>query len=115
VYPLRVSWSELFASWTHRLETTPWEVPGAKGPLDREGAVGNLLFANLGFYSEPLNAQFLAVVQSWVDAPSTNFGISLASEANTDGIGIATKDEPYEASRPRLIVTYLPPPVNSAR
>jgi hypothetical protein len=111
-YPLRVSWSELFASWTDRLATTPWELPGAKGPLDRGSAVGNLFFDREGSVGVSLDDQWIALVQSWVDAPSTNHGVSLASAQNANGISISSKDEPYAAYRPRLVVTYLQPPGN---
>jgi hypothetical protein len=109
-YPLRASWSERTVSWILRDTMTPWEVPGARGELDCGSAVGNLYLDIRGWRSVPLNDQTIALIQSWVDAPATNFGINLTGDGNTDGLAIASKDDP--TAPPRLLVRYFPPPAN---
>jgi hypothetical protein len=107
-YPLKASWSELNVSWILRDANVPWEVPGARGTLDRGSAVGNFYFVALGDHSQQLDSEWVALVASWVDAPSTNQGILITGAENTDdGISLASKDHAEADYRPRLIVTYL--------
>jgi hypothetical protein len=108
VYPILASWSETSVSWTDRSNATPWEVAGAIGPLDRGGAIGVFLLEEVGPVTLPLDSQWIALVQSWVDTPSTNFGISFGSANNANGIHLATREN-LPGFHPQIVVSYLPP------
>jgi hypothetical protein len=55
-----------------------------------------------------LNAAGVAVVQSWVSTPSTNFGFIIADSGNTDGLDfISSESVTSPTIRPLLTVTYV--------
>jgi len=56
-----------------------------------------------------LNAAGIALVQSWVDSPSTNNGIIIDNPTVTDGLAFASREASTASNRPKLTVTYGAP------
>jgi spore coat protein A len=98
------------ATWIHRFHPSPnWSVPGgtfvatasATATVD---AVGSFAWSGPGL---------LADVQAAVDAPATNFGWMLRGKETGAGNALKrfeTRESTDPARRPRLEVTYAPPP-----
>jgi Calcineurin-like phosphoesterase/CARDB len=110
VQELTRDWSEADATWTQASATVRWAGPGATGLGDRAPAVLSTFTPNgQGFFRIPLNAWGVAVVQRWVDNPTTNFGLILSGASNVDGVDFASSENATVANRPRLVVGYTPP------
>jgi hypothetical protein len=76
-YALKRAWAESEVTWNSYAAGGPWEVAGAKGSLDREATVaGTVTPSATGERTFALSA---AVVQRWVDNPTTNQGIIIAN------------------------------------
>ncbi|MFO7566002.1 MAG: DNRLRE domain-containing protein [Enhygromyxa sp.] len=103
-YPLSRDWSEAHATWNDYDDALPWQAPGAKGALDREAIpVGKSTARTTGEHTFLVNP---ALVQSWIDDPSSNHGILIANEANSNGVDFSCKEASIAAERPRLTVVY---------
>jgi hypothetical protein len=92
------------ASWNTSVDSsTEWTTPGgdfgaAAGPPVTVGRTGTFEF--------PISA---AIVQGWIDAPSTNHGVLLASHNETTGDeykDFCTKEDAAAANRPSLTISY---------
>jgi hypothetical protein len=99
-YALKRGWAEPEVTWNSYAVGKPWEVAGAKGSLDREATVaGTITPSATGERTFTLSA---AVVQRWVDNPTTNQGIIIANATNTDGFGFYSRESSTSSQRPRL-------------
>jgi hypothetical protein len=102
-YPLSRDWTEAHATWSDFDDALQWQVPGASGSLDRAAVpVAKWVPRATGKQAFSLNP---ALVQSWLDAPSTNHGILVANEDNSNGVDFYCR-EAAAAARPRLTVVY---------
>ena len=105
------SWDESQITWNSRLTATPWEQPGALGPLDSaSGASSSVFVAGASRYTFGSTPALVADVQSWVDNPNANFGWLLISEG--EGIPqtarhFATREDTNNA--PVLSIIYSAP------
>jgi hypothetical protein len=108
-YPLLRAWTEEAATWLRASEPGLWQSPGAAGAGDR-GAVplGVLAPREEGVYELRLNAEGLAVVQGWIEAPERNHGLILPGGDGSDGLQVPSREHPDPARRPKLTLTYLP-------
>jgi hypothetical protein len=116
IYKLKRSWTELQATWNRAATGTNWQSAGAQGSLDRDSTVlGTVTATATGIRNVVLNAAGLAVVQGWVNNPSTNFGFILQDYANTakDDLVFSSKEATVAANRPQLQVQYTPPSLAS--
>lgn len=112
LYTAGRSWSESQATWARATSTTTWSTPGARGATDRGSSVlGTLLPTVTGAYSVTLGAEGIAAVQAWVNTPASNRGFVVDADTNMDGLDFASSEATTAAQRPRLTVTYSPPPV----
>lgn len=103
VYPLARSWEEAHATWNDYDDALPWQVAGASGSLDRAATpVAKWVPLVTGQQTFSINP---ALVQSWVNDSSTNHGILIANEANSNGVDFNCR-EATAANRPRLTVVY---------
>jgi hypothetical protein len=59
-------------------------------------------------YAFPLNAEGIALVQSWIDAPPSNFGVMLTAPKNSYGLQAHARESADPSKRPKLVVTYTP-------
>jgi hypothetical protein len=110
LFEVKRDWTETGATWTLAAPGAPWEVPGARGTLDIGSTVlATLTLPSTGVKTIPLNASGVALVQAWVTAPTTNYGILIASTNSLDGLAFDSRQAPTPPTRPKLTVTYVPP------
>jgi hypothetical protein len=110
VYDLRRAWVESQVTWTAASAGSPWQLAGAQGTLDRGTTpLGTLAPTAAGPYVLTLNAAGLAVVQSWVNSPGSNFGLILANSSSADGVVFESREAAIVPNRPKLSVRYAPP------
>jgi hypothetical protein len=113
-YDLKQPWVEAAATWQQYASGQSWEEAGAKGSLDRGAQVGSLSAPTTGNRTFSLSP---ALVQEWIDDPSSNRGIVIANAANTDGVVFFTREAADASLRPSLSVNYsetpAPPPTDS--
>src|SRR5205085_12567106 len=83
-----------------------WEIPGAKGTLDRgTTVVGTVTAPATGQRTITLNAAGIALVQSWVDSPSTNNGLIIDNSTTVaDTMAFDSRDTLTASNRPKLTV-----------
>jgi hypothetical protein len=104
VYALKRDWTEAEVTWNSYAAGKPWEVAGAKGALDREATTaGTVAPSATGERTFTLST---AVVQRWVDDPTTNHGIVFAKETNADGFDFYSRESTTASQRPRLTVNF---------
>ncbi len=110
VYRALRPWDEETATWKNAGAGTPWEKPGAGGPGDRGGEVlARIRVTAPGYLEIPLSAAGLAVVQSWIADPSSNFGIVVAPDRKqVDGLDVASREAEDPRHRPRLVLRLRP-------
>ena len=113
VYWLNKAFDEMIASWTiARLgsanQPIQWQVPGAKGPIDRwQESVGTQQLGNLGDVTFALNSPMgLSMVQTWFDSSASNRGIIFENNS-TDKVQFATREDATPEFRPTLHVEYV--------
>jgi hypothetical protein len=103
-YPVLRDWVEMQATWNHYSTGLGWQLAGALGALDRASVpAGRLTPADTGLYTFTLNP---ALVQSWLDAPSSNEGIILANAANSNRLIFDCRETATASNRPMLTVHY---------
>src|SRR5207247_10963686 len=79
LYALKRNWLETGATWNQYASGSNWLIAGAKGTSDRGTTVlGTITAPATGKRTITLNAAGIALVQSWVNSPSTNNGIIIA-------------------------------------
>lgn len=100
-------WAEADVTWNDAKATDPWATAGALGATDRGALSLGTFTGATGVRTIDLNANGVAVVQSWVNG-GVNAGIVFADSFNTDGVDFISSEGSQPAQRPRLTVTYLP-------
>jgi len=109
LYEVKRNWSESSANWNQYSSGNKWEVAGAKGSSDRGATVlGTLAASSTGKYTITLNSAGVSLVQSWVNSPSSNFGIIIANNSNRDGVDFSSRENSTPDNRPKLTVIYTP-------
>ncbi len=104
VYALKRTWTEEDATWQK-----PWQDPGAAGSRDRGAALlGLLVPLDAETHGIRLNAEGVALVQSWIDAPDANHGFVIPGGDISNGLQLHSREFPDAGRRPKLTVTYLP-------
>jgi len=103
VYPLLESWDEATATSNQRATGMAWLGAGATPPSRGATAIGTFTPATANTtYTFALTT---SVVQGWVSAPATNFGVAITT-TNSDGSRFASRERSVAAQRPALRVTY---------
>jgi hypothetical protein len=106
-YELKRNWVESEATWNKYSITNSWESAGADGVNDRGTTVlGSISGAAIGFQVATLSPSGVALVQSWIDNPSVNYGFILRS-ASTDGTGLCSSEHATAINRPKLTIKYV--------
>lgn len=118
VYALERAWDELAASWQSAASGNNWSANGANG----SGDYGSIALAQLaprqkGHYTMPLNEAGLALVQAWIDDPSSNLGLIIKDYSSaSDKVSLSSSEAATPSLRPKLTITYAAeattPPVN---
>ena len=107
IYAMNRPWATAGATWDVADSTNAWSMSGASGSLDREPvAIGATPISVSGSATINLNATGIAKVQSWVNNPTTNYGVIFASSTNTDGLSLYSSEFTTVSYRPMLSVTY---------
>lgn len=103
-YQLQRDWIESEATWNQYRSGSNWELPGAQGTLDRNlTPIGKLIPTDPVSYTFSLNPN---VVQSWLDTPSTNYGILIANPDNSNRVIFDCRETSVAANRPMLTIRY---------
>ncbi len=107
LYELTRNWSESSATWNQYASSSKWATAGAQGTADRGRTVLGVLHAvTTGLATVDLNSAGIAVLQKWVDTPSTNFGFAIQDYNPSDGIAFASSESSTVSRRPALTVSY---------
>ncbi|MFC2160761.1 C45 family autoproteolytic acyltransferase/hydrolase [Acidobacteriota bacterium] len=107
-YEMKRPWIENEASWNGFTSGEDWDVPGANGLLDRGSIVLGSITGSIGTRTTSLNTAGVALVQSWMDDPSSNHGFILMDYTNsTDGLDFYSRETQSSGNRPIMMVTYL--------
>lgn len=96
VYAMKRAWSEPQATW----QTSA----GDHGTA----TLGHGFPSGADEFSFPLNAEGVALVQSWIDAPASNFGFMITAPGNSNGMKAHSREAPEPRARPKLVLTYTP-------
>lgn len=113
--------SEGEASWNfRRFPDEPWGAPGGQPGLDFAAVPGSSeRILQPGSYDFEFGANQIAELQAWLQAPETNFGWMLLSQAEAEpktARRFAAREHPGAESRPALILEYtLAPPLTPPR
>jgi hypothetical protein len=102
------------ATWLHRFYPgTLWSSPGGDFSAATEASRS---VAGAGFYSWSSTPAMVATVQSWLDAPGTDFGWALIGGESTPGSAkrFDSREIASPEFRPLLQVTYTPGPSAAA-
>ena len=100
-------WVESEATWNQYASGQSWQVAGADGSLDRGSTSFGIISGGRGLATISLNAAGVAVVQSWVDNPSSNHGfIVLNYISASNGLDFSSRETGTLSVRPKLTVTY---------
>jgi len=120
LYAVNRDWVEDEATWNSFATGLTWQLPGGYGLLDRD-ATALAFIAPMdgdGTYTFELNDAGRAVVQSWIETPSSNHGFALVHNNNTDGLKFESHEVPTFYTRPKLLLRHrtpdtLPPTVRT--
>jgi len=112
VYPLLRGWTPA-ANW-RETGGELWELPGAQGATDRAATAVSVTVTRPadGGQTQLVTLDVTAMVQSWLDAGTSNYGIGIyptafCSAANCwANVAIAGATYPVVAQRPQLAVTF---------
>lgn len=95
------------ATWTRRFyPSTSWSTNGGSFAAT---ASASLMVDQIGFYTWTSTPQLVADVQTWLDAPATNFGwmIRGVETGSATAKRFDSKDNPFPSLRPVLTVEYV--------
>jgi hypothetical protein len=108
LYAVNKSWNETQVTWNQSVKGTNWSSAGAQGTADRGSvSIGTLTATAKGLATITLNAAGIALVQSWVNDPSKNFGIAIQNYAGkSDSLTFASREAKTASQRPKLSVAY---------
>src|SRR5262249_10456759 len=110
LYEARRAWVESQATWNQFAAGSAWQDVGAYGANDRGATlVGTLTAASTGAVTIALNSAGVALVQQWVDTPSTNRGLLVTNFDVSDRVDFRSREDATPSLRPRLDVTYASP------
>ncbi len=104
-YRLLEDWEELEATWNNRRKGQRWTAPGAAPPMSAFPlSQASLAARDTGLYTVTLPP---SLVQSWVDQPSSNFGVVMIS-TSPDGRGgvFDSRDSDNTTLRPQLTIIF---------
>jgi hypothetical protein len=97
--------------WVHAVKR-PWtegESTWRTSSGDRGPAVlGSGIPSGPDEFAFPLNAEGIALVQSWIDSPGSNLGLMVTATGNSSGLQAHSRESSETGKRPRFVVTYTP-------
>ena len=114
-YPLLRPWNHAQATWVDRTSGQAWSQAGAAGVGTDRAAQATDVRQFVNGSEVRFTIDLTAAVQAWVDRPADNWGVVLSLERTATSVyyNIYSSDYPTVSKRPRLLVTYLLPGVES--
>ncbi len=110
IYEVQRAWVETQATWNIASAGVPWGQAGAAGPADRGSTVlGQLSATATGNRNITFNSDGLAVLQSWIDDPSRNYGLIIQNYTTSSDSMAFRSSETTASLRPKFEITYAPP------
>jgi hypothetical protein len=107
LYELLRPWFEGEVTWNEYATGQSWQVAGADGSGDRGSTVLGAMTGPRALTTISLNSDGVAVVQSWVDNPSSNNGfVCLDYVSASNGMNFSSREIGTVSERPKLTVTY---------
>jgi len=107
VCEMKRNWVESRATWKVYSSGNTWQTPGALGSNDRGNtALDTFAPSSKGLYNIILNSDGVALVQSWVDNPTSNHGFIIANGSATDGGDFDSREASTASTRPKLTVRF---------
>jgi PKD repeat protein len=107
---LLTSWIQSEVTWNQAADGKPWTTPGAFSTSERGSqSVCTVSAASTGSLTVSLNADGLSLVQGWINNPSSNHGIIIASATTSDGADFHSSESSTAIARPKLNVVYSVP------
>jgi hypothetical protein len=108
IYQLLRDWTEANVTWNVATGTASWQTAGAQGSTDRGSTVlGQFPTGSTGTITVNLNAAGLAVVQSWINNPWSNFGLIVQDYVEgDDSVAFSSSEAATTSNRPLLSITY---------
>jgi PKD repeat protein/murein DD-endopeptidase MepM/ murein hydrolase activator NlpD len=111
-YSLLTSFSQSEVNWNQASSGTPWNTPGASSGSDRGSqSVCTVAASSTGSLTVSLNSDGLSLVQDWINNPSSNHGMIIASPTTSDGADFHSSESSTVLARPKLDVIYTVPTV----
>jgi hypothetical protein len=109
VYEMRRPWVEGEATWNEYARGKRWSRPGSRGPGERgTRAVGTVEPTDGHDAVVRLNAAGVALVQSWMRAPSRNYGLIIVAEHGEGVAAFGSREAAEPGRRPKLTVRFTP-------
>ncbi len=107
VYEMKRDWVESQATWNEFSSGNNWQNSGAQGTNDHGTTVLGTITGSTGSQTINLNSSGIALVQSWLDNPSTNFGITIQDyDGTSDGMDFYSSEYATVSWRPTFTVQY---------
>lgn len=108
LYEMKRNWVEANASWVYYASGKIWTGLGAQASADRgTTALGSLTNTGTGVVTVNLNSAGVALVQKWVNDPSTNFGFVMQDYASSsDNASFNSREAGAAATRPLFSIKY---------
>ena len=109
-YGLLRAWNQSGVTWNDASLGNAWGSPGAEAASDRDSLLLCTFNAgSTGPLTINLNADGIALVQSWVDGTLANNGIVVSDTVTGNGADFDSSESVTAVNRPRLEVTYTVP------
>jgi len=106
-YELLRPWVENQATWNEYASGQGWQAAGADGSSDRGSTVLGSITGSKGLATVSLNAPGVAMVQAWVNNPSSNHGFIILNYISAkNGLDFSSRETGTVSERPKLTVTY---------
>lgn len=107
-YSLKRDWAEATATWIEARSRVKWETAGADGAADRGTTVLGSMSASSKDHLQTitLNPEGLAQVQTWIDNPSSNYGLILLNSENSNDMKVHSREKSEITERPKITITY---------
>lgn len=105
VYKVTEAWTEAAATYRDRMTGTPWTAQGA-GPGSRDTTLLGSITPD-AMIAERVVPNLGPLVQGWVTASATNFGVAVASN-QSDGSTYRSREDTTTTHRPYFAITYQP-------
>ncbi len=119
LFQLLQDWREDEATWEQYSDFGSWQSAGIMGSADAESqSVADFTPESLGSITVDLNAAGVAMIQSWIDNPSTNRGMLVQGYDARNGAAFSSRETGTVDRRPQLSITIeddgddTPPPVD---